>query len=207
MNEELLGIFPTPIYIAKYKKDITDEFNFIKKISYVNNGKNGNFKSVNTFVLESKELKNLKHFILEHLNNYTKKIMMSNDILTPTISWTNKNPKGSRHHEHIHPNSIVSGVFYFSIHDLVPIMFHKYDFGGLKLDSLKYNDYNNGMYSVKMSTSELVLFPSNTRHSVPINNNDEIRYSLSFNTFVNSTIGSTDKLTYLNVKELANANS
>ena len=86
-------------------------------------------------------------------------------------------------------------------------MFHKYDFGGLKLDSLKYNDYNNGMYSVKMSTSELVLFPSNTRHSVPINNNDEIRYSLSFNTFVNSTIGSTDKLTYLNVKELANANS
>ena len=75
MNEELLGIFPTPVYIAKYKKDITDEFNFIKKISYVNNGKNGNFKSVNTFVLESKELKNLKNFILEHLNNYTKKIL------------------------------------------------------------------------------------------------------------------------------------
>ena len=54
MNEEILGIFPIAIYISKYDNDLSEEFNFIKDISYINNGKNGNFKSVNTFILQSK---------------------------------------------------------------------------------------------------------------------------------------------------------
>ena len=58
-----------------------------------------------------------------------------------------------------------------------------------------------------MNKSELVLFPSTTRHSVPENKSDEIRYSLSFNTFTDAVIGSTDKLTYLNLKELSNGNT
>tara|TARA_R110002126_G_scaffold115956_1_gene254937 strand:+ start:191 stop:814 length:624 start_codon:yes stop_codon:yes gene_type:complete len=207
MNEEIIPIFPVPVHISKYEKDLTKEQDFIKNISYVPNGSNGNFKSVNTFLLQSKELKKLKEFILSQLNIYTKTILLSSDILIPTISWTNKNPKGSRHHQHIHPNSIVSGVFYFSINDSAPIQFHKHDFGGIKLDSDKYNNYNNGMYSVKMNKSELVLFPSTTRHSVPENKSDEIRYSLSFNTFTDAVIGSTDKLTYLNLKELSNGNT
>ena len=85
MNEELLGIFPTPVLISKYEKDISKELNFIKNISYIDNGKNGNFKSVNTFILKSEELKELNEFILEQLNIYVKKIIMSNDTLLPTI--------------------------------------------------------------------------------------------------------------------------
>ena len=202
MNEELLGIFPTPVLISKYEKDISKEFNFIKNISYIDNGKNGNFKSVNTFILKSKELKELNKFIIEQLDIYGKKIMMSNDTLIPTISWTNKNPKGSKHHEHLHPNSIISGVFYFSVYDSSPIRFHKNDFGGMKLNHTTYNEYNNGTYAVKIRKGELILFPSTTKHSVPINVSDEIRYSLSFNTFTSSQLGSIDQLTYLNLKDI-----
>ena len=207
MNEEIMGIFPVPVYISKYEKDISKELNFIKNISYIDNGKNGNFKSVNTFILKSEELKELNEFILEQLNIYVKKIIMSNDTLLPTISWTNKNPKGSKHHEHLHPNSIVSGVFYFNVSHSSPITFHKADFGGMKLNHTTYNEYNNGSFSVKVNTGELILFPSTTRHSVPINTLDDTRYSLSFNTFTSSQIGSTDQLTYLNLKEIANASA
>ena len=207
MDEELIGIFPVPILLTKYTNDISKEFNFIKNLSYINNGNNGNYKSVNTFVLQSEELKEINKFIIKSLDIFAKKVLLSNDKLIPTISWTNKNPKGSKHHEHVHPNSIVSGVFYFSINKSTPIQFHKNDFGGLKLGSESFNTFNRNMYAVNMASSELVLFPSTTKHSVPTNTFDDVRYSLSFNTFVSSTVGSVDRLTYLNIKELANGNS
>ena len=53
-----------------------------------------------------------------------------------------------------------------------------------------------------MVDGELVLFPSSLRHSVPINKGNEIRYSLSFNTFCIEELGSRDSLTHLNIKEL-----
>lgn len=77
----------------------------------------------------------------------------------------------------------------------------------MKLNHTTYNEYNNGSFAVKVNTGELILFPSTTRHSVPINTLDDTRYSLSFNTFTSSQIGSTDQLTYLNLKEIANASS
>lgn len=206
MNEEIIPIFPVPVHISKYEKDLTKEQDFIKILVTCQMAVMVILNLLILFIT-IKRIKKLKEFILSQLNIYTKTILLSSDILIPTISWTNKNPKGSKHHEHVHPNSIVSGVFYFSINDSAPIQFHKHDFGGIKLDSDKYNNYNNGMYSVKMNKSELVLFPSTTRHSVPENKSDEIRYSLSFNTFTDAVIGSTDKLTYLNLKELSNGNT
>jgi ectoine hydroxylase-related dioxygenase (phytanoyl-CoA dioxygenase family) len=77
----------------------------------------------------------------------------------------------------------------------------------MKLNHMNYNEYNNGSFAVKVNTGELILFPSTTRHSVPINTLDDTRYSLSFNTFTSSQIGSTDQLTYLNLKEIANASA
>ena len=67
-NLEVIGVFPIAVHISKYDGDISEEFNFIKDISYINNGKNGNFKSLNTFVLKSKELEKINEFILKQLD-------------------------------------------------------------------------------------------------------------------------------------------
>ena len=74
MNEELIGIFPVPILLTKYTNDISKEFNFIKNLSYINNGNNGNYKSVNTFVLQSEELKEINKFIIKSLDIFAKKV-------------------------------------------------------------------------------------------------------------------------------------
>tara|TARA_Y100000034_G_scaffold135956_1_gene209984 strand:+ start:1298 stop:1939 length:642 start_codon:yes stop_codon:yes gene_type:complete len=205
---ELLQIFPTPVHISKYEKDITEELKFVKNLEYQlnggNTGPNGNYKSDNTYVLKEKELKDISIFIQSQLDFYVKEIMCSDDKLIPTISWCNKNPQGSKHHDHKHPNSIISGVFYFAINKSAPIQFAKTTFGGLELNAKKYNNFNSGSYLVPMNVGELVLFPSITAHSVPVNQDPEERISLSFNTFSITALGSTDNLTYLSLEDLKN---
>ena len=51
---------------------------------------------------------------------------------------------------------------------------------------------------------ELILFPSNLRHSVPTNMGEEERISLSFNTFSIDTLGSEENLTHLDIRRLMN---
>jgi len=122
-----------------------------------------------------------------------------------TQSWFNKNPTGSKHHEHVHPNSIVSGVMYFQIDQtLPPIQFSKSNQDGVKLDPIKYNVLNSDTFLLPCKPGELILFPSNLRHSVPINTGMPDRISLSFNTFCIDALGSEDSLTHLDIRRLMN---
>ena len=48
-----------------------------------------------------------------------------------------------------------------------------------------------------MKRGELILFPSNLTHSVPVNNTEEERISLSFNSWPKGNMGDIKSLTYL----------
>ena len=130
---------------------------------------------------------------------------MSDQRLVVTQCWLNKNPKGSKHHEHVHPNSIISGVFYFKQDPkLPPISFSKSIQSAMKLDPKKYNNLNSETFLLPCTDGELILFPSNLKHSVPINQGDEPRISMSFNTFSIDTLGSEDSLTHLDIRRIMN---
>jgi len=68
-------------------------------------------------------------------------------------------------------------------------------------DTEDLNQYNSETFSLPLVDGELVLFPSNLVHAVPLNLGNDIRYSLSFNTFANE-LGSVAGLTQLKVLEL-----
>ena len=202
-KDELLQIFPIPLLIRKYENSIDDEFKFIKNLRYIEQKENLNFKSDDTYLLKHKELSKIKDFICESLNKYTKNILHTKQQLVVTQAWTNRNPPYSKHHEHVHPNSILSGVFYFrQSKTLPPIQFNKSVQDSIKLTPEKYNVLNSESFLLPMTDGELVLFPSSLRHSVPINKSNEERYSMSFNTFCIDELGSRDSLTHLNLKEL-----
>ena len=202
-KDELLQIFPVPVLITKYGNSIDDEFKFIEKLRYIEQKENGNFKSDDTYLLKHNELALIKNFIYESLNKFTKNIYQTKQRLVVTQCWTNKNPPNSKHHEHVHPNSIISGVFYFrQSKTLPPIQFSKSIQDGIKLNPEKYNQLNSETFLLPMVDGELVLFPSSLRHSVPFNKGNETRYSMSFNTFCIDELGSRDSLTHLNIKEL-----
>ena len=202
-KDALLQIFPSPVLITKYEHSIEEEFKFIKNLRYIEQKANGNFKSDDTYLLKHKELSKIKDFFYESLKKFTQNIIQTKQRLVVTQAWTNRNPPHSTHHEHVHPNSIISGVFYFrQSKTLPPIQFSKSIQESFKLNPEKYNQLNSETFLLPMTDGELVLFPSSLRHSVPVNQGNEERYSLSFNTFCIDELGSKESLTHLNLKEL-----
>jgi len=205
MKEELLQLFPIPLLIVPYEESIDKELAYLKTISYREQQNNGNYRSNDSYLLRNEELKNVKNFLGESVDKFTKNVLQSKQRLVITQCWANRNPKGSKHHEHVHPNSIISGVMYFQINEkLPPIQFSKANQDGMKLDPIKYNHVNSESFMLPCKPGELILFPSSLKHSVPINQGDEDRISVSFNTFSIDTIGSEQALTHLDIRRLMN---
>ena len=205
MKEELLQLFPTPLLIVPYEQPIDKELTFLKTISYRKQEQNGNFRSDDSYLLRNEEFKDIKNFLGEAVNKFTTNVLNSKQRLVITQCWANRNPKGSKHHEHVHPNSIISGVMYFQINEkLPPIQFSKDRQDSMKLEPEKYNLMNSEIFMLPCKPGELILFPSSLKHSVPINQGEEDRISISFNTFCIDAIGSEQSLTHLDIRRLMN---
>ena len=205
MKEELLQLFSIPLLIVPYEQPIDKELDFLKTISYREQKQNGNYRSDDSYLLRKEEFKNIKNFLGESVQKYTKGILNSDQRLVITQCWANRNPKGSNHHEHVHPNSIISGVMYFQINEKSPpIQFSKEKQDGMKLNPIKYNNYNSETFMLPCKPGELIMFPSSLKHSVPTNQSEEERISVSFNTFCIDVIGSEQSLTHLDIRRLMN---
>jgi len=207
-GDELMQLFPTPLLICPYPVDYTKELEWIRNSECRKENKGGdagqgqtihyNRQSEDTFVLDRPELSNVRAFIEAKLHEYVTKVFASTDKLVITQSWLNKSKKGESHHEHVHPNSMVSGVWYPAIHEqLPPIQFRHKGQRDVALSTEKYNTFNSATFMLPMKKGELLMFPSNLSHSVPANQSDEERISLSFNTWPKGNMGDIKSLTYL----------
>ena len=204
-KDELLMVFPTPVQIYKHEDSIEKELKYIEGVEWKQQVANANFKTKDSYLTKHEQLKNIVSFFKECIDDYCNTIINSEQRLVITQLWGNRNPKGSKHHEHVHPNSIISGVFYLRQDPkLPPIQFSKSNQEAMKLDPRKYNSYNAETFLLPCTSGELILFPSNLRHSVPVNQGDEERISLSFNTFSVDALGSEENLTHLDIRRIMN---
>mgnify|MGYP003625215528 FL=1 len=207
MDDGLLQIFPTPITVTKYKGSLTKELKYINTLEYIKQKDNGNLQSKDVYLLKHKEFKNIKNFINKCIDKFTTKIYESDQKLIVTQCWLNRNPKGSNHHRHCHPNSIISGVFYFKQNSkLPPIQFSKTLQYSMTLHTKKFNNLNSHTFYLPCTDGELVIFPSDLNHHVPTNTSDEERISMSFNTFSIDVLGLENALTELNIPKLIDEN-
>ena len=206
-GDELMQLFPTPVLICPYPVDYTRELEWINNQECRKENQGGdaggqkihyNRQSEDTFVLDRPELSNIRAFIEAKLHEFVTKIYASTDKLVITQSWLNKSKKGESHHEHVHPNSMISGVWYPQIHEqMPPIQFRSRKQRDVSLQTEKYNTFNSATFMLPMKRGELILFPSNLTHSVPTNVGEEERISLSFNTWPKGNMGDIKSLTYL----------
>jgi len=205
-NYSIEGIFATPIYRAKLENIPLDFQQMVQK--YINEGmiKNyGNYVSTDTQVLDQPDSKEIKKFIQFHLENYYKTVFGDTSTKTKKVitqSWLNMNRKNEYHHEHTHQNSIVSGVFYIntSQEDVIKFINFKYDQINVYDTDAEPTPFNSIETPFKVSTGDLLMFPSSTYHSVPIIKEDKnIRISMAFNTFIRGTVGENNKMTELKV--------
>lgn len=211
MNIELHNLFPTPVMVADFKRDFSqEEMDFFKKqiegdLKY--NGskghkyKNKNYISNSTTILEAPEMENLKYDIVEMLYLFIKQIYRPvNDVLPYiTQSWLTITKEGEFHHIHNHPNSFLSGTLYIDADEnLDSIMFFKpHIYNSLRLYSEEMNSYNNSTHTIKAKTGRIIIFPSHVDHYVAPKVGKNLRTTLTFNSYLKGTIGTEDSLTLL----------
>ena len=197
----LICIFPTNLLVSEYPHDFKKEFKFIREIEYDNQQITGVFRSKDTYILRRPELEKLKAFFYGSLNTYCESVIGTKRRVNITQSWVQRNGRGSFTHEHTHPISAISGVFYFRNEGNAPISFTKDTINRITMEQYKQTKINSESFTFNPKPGELILFPSHLRHNVLINPKEESRYSLAFNTFCFEELGTKESLTHLNIKE------
>ena len=196
MKNEIYSIFPTPLFFSKYFINIDYLIEYIDTIEYNSNG--GILQSKNTFILQEEIFSKLKLFFQLKIKEYVDNILGSDQLLDITQSWINVSKTNGYHNMHTHPNSIISGVFYFETHTDTPgITFHKSNLNNFQLSRNKISDYTSDIHTIFPEKGDLILFPSNLLHHVDNNQSSNRRISLSFNTFPKNNLGIKEELTYV----------
>ena len=205
MKEPIIyNLFPVPVYKTEMQRKLTnEEINFAineKKHCYKNEG---NINTKDNYILNRPELRNIKKFLEKQCKNYLDTIICpSNKVkLYITQSWLNSTEADQYHHKHEHPNSVISGTFYFDAEESMDkIMFTSnrgYQLMSPSINHKKFNTWNSETWWFPVKTGDLYMFPSSTTHQVQTKKGNNTRISLAFNTFYKGTIGSARRLTEL----------
>ncbi len=204
MSEPVINnLFPTPIYTTKINRGFTkQELNFVQEQKKHCKNNTGNINTKDNYILNRKEFKNIKKFLDKHCKNYLDTIICpkNNIQIYITQSWLNYTEADQYHHQHAHPNSVVSGVFYFDSdikNDKILFSKNGYQQISPEIDKEKFNVWNSKSWFFAVETGNLFMFPSSTTHQVETKKGNNTRISLAFNTFYKGTVGSNSDLTEL----------
>jgi len=192
----IANLFPIPVAESQICEALNNKilaFMNSKEIKFVKNI-GGNGTSVDEHFLDNDELSDVKQALTDSVNEYFKKVVNPNKDtkLYITISWLNETQNGESHHTHHHPNSIVSGIFYIDTceEDTISFLNPKTDMFG----HFNFSKHSNipGEWTYPATTGRLIVFPSTLKHHVNPRPNTckGTRLSLSFNTWIEGTIGS-----------------
>jgi uncharacterized protein (TIGR02466 family) len=194
MKESFIDdLFPIAVYRNNINRNFTEQ-----ELQFVNNQQNncvkneGNIYTEDNYILNRKEFKNIKIFLEDCCKDYLEKIICpeNNIELYITQSWLNYTKENQFHHKHSHPNSVVSGVLYFNCNK-DSIKFYNSNINHTIKPLIKnYNFWNSETWTFPTKTGELFMFPSSLNHGVDIKKENNIRISLSFNTFYKGVLGS-----------------
>ena len=214
MNDhiEVVPVFPTPVYFAICNDDIQQSVDYMDNcVIDLEKDKeiidNYGTISLDTYILNRPECKPLHDWIMSHVDNYAREVLawQFNNI-SMTQSWVSIKSEGERHKYHRHPNSLISGVFYWHEEPIEAISFLKPTVptnfeitrDESKTGSAPFAFDHHNFTPLK---NTLILFPSYLQHGVAKNSSPSPRKSVAFNTFIFETIGSNLGLSELDLKK------
>ena len=167
------GIFADPVVHRTFRDPSKSEQNKYEELFVCDCSDNtGNLRSVDSYVFRNNpELNEIHDFCVNSINEMAREVYKPTSDLNfyITQSWLNITNTGGWHHEHSHPNSLLSGVFYISTVKDDRIHFHDETMHNRFLQQFPTEDYqsfNSSMFWFNVNNQELVMFPSYLRHSV-----------------------------------------
>ena len=210
----VLELFPTPVYVANLPNELSSVIPFFDSQPPNSGSDEANYgeRSANSYILNEPECVEMKNIILSHVKEYAENILLYEyDSYELSQSWVSRKQPGQHHTMHTHPNSMISGVFYYGEPSpkTPAIKFHKMS-GGMNVNQLqaktkpdkRSSKFAWETFSVEFEPGLLVIFPSYLFHSVPINESDKIRSSVAFNVVPKSNLGAEANLTELNFNKI-----
>lgn len=164
------------------------------------------------YLLNKKDMASLHNDILNKVKELLYNVYQIQESLEIFISqsWLVVGDLGHLSHQHIHSNSLVSGVYYIqtSKNDYLTFCRNKgYNSrpNYVIMDIFNDSKPNNcplfaNTVNVGVQTGDLLLFPSNLSHRIEKIQSSETRLSLAFNTFVKGNLGKYLSATELKIK-------
>ena len=192
----------TPFNALPICKDETDfrlnkdEFDFILNKTEYRDSKSfsgGVLLSKDTDVLRHEPMSRTKKFIIDKILDYRDNILQIEDDLGMTQSWSTINHKGNNHHEHNHPNTLISCVYYAQASSgdfvfKVPQSRIQEGFN-FSYKIKQQNTFNSAIWSCTVKTGDLIIFPGHLNHFSLPNNSNEPRIMIGSNFFIEGLIG------------------
>lgn len=119
---------------------------------------------------------------------FAREVMAFRDLPEITQSWINVYENSQWIHQHNHPNSMISGTWYWQLDQEAEILFHKQALNShttwtqkFDRDPQRATAWSTETVSIRVREGDLLLWPSYLIHSVPEWQGDQPRGSLSFN--------------------------
>jgi len=201
MNEiTVLPLFSSPIYINNIESIPDYLKNYCYNLPFERFKEPTGSYSKNKKVLEEPELFWLKQKIIEQFNIFAYDVLSIKKHIKfrLTTSWVVKFSKNDYAQMHRHSNSVISGIVYLKTgqteseggkikflrkNPLLPIF---------DITHHNYNIFNSEHWDIQPKENCIIMFLSDTLHSVTTNSSDNERYSLAFNFFPSSDLGEGD---------------
>jgi uncharacterized protein (TIGR02466 family) len=208
-NYEILELFPTPVFTTVLPVELANVVPWFYKqemLSEEIDSPNYGERSKNSYILEEPECNKLGTHILNIVNQFGEILGYDYDSYRFGQSWLSYKHPGQHHTMHTHPNSLISGVFYFGepVEKIPAIKLHKM-VGGINISYILPKEVRNNKdlkyaqkeFSIEFTPGLLLLFPSHLFHSVPLNKTNSTRCSLAFNIVPSVGFGDEKELTEL----------
>lgn len=211
---EKLEILPQIIFKFQSTDSLlNDTYDKVVNLSWRNNELNQ--VSVNSYLHREEQFTELYEWFNECILKVKREIGFLCDELKITQSWANRTDQSQAHHPHVHPNSIVSGIYYlnascstvFEIPSIWKTFYNSESVQspfqlGQSLNLFLPEDFEAVLHRIDATPGTLLLFPSTLRHGVEDNPYNESRYTLSFNTFPCGDVGNFRSLSGLRIQIL-----
>lgn len=197
-NNGMAALFASPVFMSEIvdTRILDNAVNAILKLKEQGDGVQRYGSWVTRDDLQTlEEFQELKELLLEEAGKVLDTLTIKRDSHYITCMWANVAPVGSAHMNHIHSNSMYSGVIYLQQPEgSAPTIFSD----PRPAAGLIHPDYENpnpALLGARWSTlgkrGELLIFPSWLPHGVdpvPATDSKEERISLSFNIMIKSKV-------------------
>lgn len=187
--KNIINLYSVPLVIHTQVYNTTDsDIELIKKSGFKKAKQNSVSESSN--VLD--DLKELSNIIDKYVDDFVETTLEIRQKVNRIASWSAISKKGEMHHNHSHPGTFLSAVFYAKCDTGNLVMTRPrsmlQDGFNFSYDVKKYNAYNCTRWELPLKSGDLVIFPGWLNHESAETQDNE-RIIVGANYFLSGQLG------------------